>query len=130
MCIMLVPVALALELKETVSYGGMKIHYRCLLKIILRASSAKIVQLFKEGRKEHIKENEVVFKVFAAINKIWQINKKSLAKVKSDMIIMHPLPRVNEISSEVDSTSYAKYFQQAEYGLFVRMALLALMNKK
>ena len=63
------------------------------------------------------------------VKNLYQINKKSLSKVKSDMIIMHPLPRVNEIDSEVDKLPYAKYFKQAEYGLFVRMALLTLMKK-
>ena len=48
--------------------------------------------------------------------------KMSLAKDK--MIVMHPLPRVNEISVEVDSDPRAKYFEQAEYGVYVRMALI------
>ncbi len=40
------------------------------------------------------------------------------------MIIMHPLPRVNEIAIEVDSDKRAIYFKQAEYGMYVRMALI------
>jgi aspartate carbamoyltransferase catalytic subunit len=44
---------------------------------------------------------------------------------KSNMIILHPLPRVNEIDIEVDSDPRAAYFKQAEYGMYVRMALLA-----
>ncbi|RII34915.1 aspartate carbamoyltransferase [Clostridium chromiireducens] len=43
---------------------------------------------------------------------------------KDDMIVMHPLPRVNEIASEVDEDSRASYFKQAEYGMYVRMALM------
>ena len=43
-----------------------------------------------------------------------------LKKMKSDAMIMHPLPRVDEISSDVDSTSHAKYFKQAEYGVYTR----------
>src|SRR5471030_1013134 len=43
---------------------------------------------------------------------------------KDDMIIMHPLPRVNEIAYEVDEDSRASYFKQAEYGMYVRMALM------
>jgi len=43
---------------------------------------------------------------------------------KDDMIIMHPLPRVNEIAYEVDEDSRASYFKQAEYGMYVRMALI------
>ena len=52
------------------------------------------------------------------------INKEKLEKAKSDMIILHPLPRVNEISVEVDKDPRAAYFKQAKYGMFVRMALI------
>jgi len=43
---------------------------------------------------------------------------------KSDMIVLHPLPRVNEISVEVDKDPRACYFKQAKYGMYVRMALI------
>lgn len=46
---------------------------------------------------------------------------------KDDMIVMHPLPRVNEISTEVDDDPRAAYFQQANFGRFVRMALILKM---
>lgn len=52
------------------------------------------------------------------------IDVKKLESAKSDMIILHPLPRVNEISVEVDSDPRAAYFRQAKYGMFVRMALI------
>jgi len=52
------------------------------------------------------------------------VNNEKLEKAKSDMIILHPLPRVNEISVEVDSDPRACYFKQAKYGMFVRMALI------
>lgn len=47
-----------------------------------------------------------------------------VAKLKGDAIIMHPLPRVNEIDPEIDKDSRAAYFRQAQNGLYVRMALL------
>lgn len=47
-----------------------------------------------------------------------------MESAKSDMIVMHPLPRVNEIAVEIDSDPRAAYFRQARYGMFVRMALL------
>jgi len=50
-----------------------------------------------------------------------------LNKMKDDAIIMHPLPRLDEISPEVDNTKNAKYFQQAEYGKYTRAALLGLL---
>ncbi len=43
------------------------------------------------------------------------------------MIIMHPLPRVNEISTTVDDDPRAAYFPQAKYGMFIRMALILKM---
>ncbi|MDT8394414.1 MAG: aspartate carbamoyltransferase [Bacteroidales bacterium] len=48
-----------------------------------------------------------------------------LASAKQNMKVLHPLPRVNEISEDVDSSQYAYYFQQARNGVYVRMALLA-----
>ncbi len=56
------------------------------------------------------------------------LKKEHLNKMKSESIIMHPLPRVDEIETEVDSDPRAKYFEQAKNGLFVRMALLKLIN--
>lgn len=44
---------------------------------------------------------------------------------KNDMIVMHPLPRVNEIATEVDQDDRAVYFKQAKYGMYVRMALIS-----
>jgi carbamoyl-phosphate synthase/aspartate carbamoyltransferase/dihydroorotase len=49
---------------------------------------------------------------------------------KDRMIVMHPLPRVGEISIEFDSDPRAVYFRQMEYGLYVRMALLAMVLGK
>ena len=50
-----------------------------------------------------------------------------LKKAKEDLVVLHPLPRVDEIAVEVDSTPFAKYFEQARNGVVVRMALLALV---
>jgi len=48
-------------------------------------------------------------------------------KLKKGAIIMHPLPRVDEISSEVDNTPAARYFKQAYYGVPVRMAIISMI---
>lgn len=53
------------------------------------------------------------------------LDTKKMKSAKSDMIVMHPLPRVNEIDVEVDKDKRAAYFKQAEYGMYVRMALIA-----
>ena len=50
-----------------------------------------------------------------------------LKQMKDDCIILHPLPRIDEISTDVDKTKNAKYFKQAEYGKYTRAALLGLM---
>lgn len=52
---------------------------------------------------------------------------KKLEKSKSDLIVMHPLPRVNEIATEVDDDPRAKYFDQVQNGRFMRMALILKM---
>jgi len=55
------------------------------------------------------------------------VNKEILSYMPEKSIIMHPLPRVNEISREVDSDPRAAYFRQAQNGLYVRMALLKMV---
>jgi aspartate carbamoyltransferase catalytic subunit len=58
------------------------------------------------------------------------ITPETLQSAKEQMIVMHPLPRVGEISMEVDNDPRAAYFRQMEYGLYVRMALLAMVLGK
>jgi len=57
------------------------------------------------------------------------INKALAQKMKKGAVILHPLPRVNEIDQEVDILSQAKYFKQTYYGLLIRMALLKKICK-
>ena len=52
------------------------------------------------------------------------LDKKKMKLAKKDMYVLHPLPRVNEISVEVDDDPRAAYFKQAQYGVYVRMALI------
>ena len=52
------------------------------------------------------------------------LTREKMALAKEDMIVLHPLPRVNEISVEVDDDPRAAYFKQAQYGVYVRMALI------
>jgi len=53
------------------------------------------------------------------------LTKEKMEAAKKEMIVLHPLPRVNEIAPEVDGDNRAVYFKQAKYGMYVRMALLA-----
>ncbi len=52
------------------------------------------------------------------------LDAKKMEYAKKDMLVLHPLPRVNEISTEVDNDPRAVYFKQAEFGVYVRMALI------
>lgn len=52
------------------------------------------------------------------------LTKAKMELAKKDMLVLHPLPRVNEISTEVDDDPRAAYFRQAQYGVYVRMALI------
>jgi aspartate carbamoyltransferase catalytic subunit len=58
------------------------------------------------------------------------VDKAFMDTAPSDMIVLHPLPRVDEISTDVDNDPRAAYFRQMENGMYVRMALLALVMGK
>jgi len=64
---------------------------------------------------------------YAKVKGVYRIDLKTLVDAKKDLIILHPLPRVDEIAAEVDGTPQARYFQQVWNGIVVRMALLALV---
>jgi len=64
---------------------------------------------------------------YAKVKGSYKIDNMTLKSAKKDMIVLHPLPRVDEISAEVDSTAHARYFQQVWNGVVTRMALLALI---
>ncbi len=74
-------------------------------------------------QKERFPNDEEYHKVASSYN----VSSKILQGVKEDFVIMHPLPRVDEITPDVDDTSYAKYFEQAGNGVPVRMALLDML---
>lgn len=56
------------------------------------------------------------------------LDKEKMKMAKNNMIVLHPLPRVNEISPEVDSDSRASYFKQVKYGMYARMALMSKLT--
>ena len=69
-------------------------------------------------------------KVYESVKSAYVINPQVMAKAKERMIVMHPLPRVGEITPDFDDDPRAAYFRQMEYGLYVRMALLAMVLGK
>ena len=66
---------------------------------------------------------------YVRLKDFYILDKAKMRLAKSDMLVLHPLPRVNEISVEVDEDPRAAYFKQVQYGVYVRMALiLTLLN--
>lgn len=61
---------------------------------------------------------------YVRLKDFYILDKAKMALAGPDMLVLHPLPRVNEISVEVDSDPRAAYFKQVQYGLYVRMALI------
>ena len=67
---------------------------------------------------------------YERLKDVYILTKAKLKNAKSDLSIMHPLPRVNEISTDVDDDERASYFEQAENGRYIRMALILKLLKK
>jgi aspartate carbamoyltransferase catalytic subunit len=66
---------------------------------------------------------------YARQKQVFTLDVPKLKSAKADLIIMHPLPRVDEITTQVDDDPRAVYFKQANYGMYVRMALiLSVLN--
>ncbi len=74
-------------------------------------------------QKERFPDEEEYLKVKGS----YVVGLDMLKRMKDDAIILHPLPRIDEISAEVDNTKNAKYFKQAEYGMHTRAALLGMI---
>jgi aspartate carbamoyltransferase catalytic subunit len=93
----------------------------------------------KETTKLNLKDCDVIYvtriqkerfpdpQEYERIRGAYILNMNSLEGIMDKAIIMHPLPRVSEISKEIDATKYARYFEQARNGIPVRMALLCLV---
>lgn len=67
---------------------------------------------------------------YQKIKHIFVLTAKMLENVRPNLSVLHPLPRVSEITTDVDTTKHAYYFEQAENGLYVRQALLAMVLGK
>ena len=118
--------------KSTLCYQLKKelgFNYVSLDDIRLREQATSDPELFLQLHPwpliiDEIQYVPVLFNVIESI-----VNKEKLENAKEDLCIMHPLPRVNEISVDVDDDKRACYFKQAKYGKFIRMALiLKLLN--
>ncbi len=67
---------------------------------------------------------------YERLKDVYLLDAEKMKNAKQDMIVMHPLPRVKEIAKEVDYDPRAKYFKQARYGMFIRMALILKLLEK
>ncbi len=85
-------------------------------------SSLDVLYVTRIQRERFHDENE-----YRKVAGQYHITADLLERADDDLIVMHPLPRVDEIAPEVDETTHAKYFQQAHNGVPVRMALLDLL---
>lgn len=73
------------------------------------------------------KERFASIRRYDLVKNSFVLNKALMKQLNPDAVVMHPLPRVNEISQEIDSDPRAAYFRQAKNGLFIRMALLKIL---
>ena len=78
-----------------------------------------ILYMSRVQRERFINEEE-----YLRLKDFFILTRDKLDKAKDDMIVMHPLPRVNEISTDVDEDPRAVYFNQVKFGMYVRMALI------
>ncbi len=97
-------------------------EYNSLERVLGETDVLYVTRVQKE-RFEDLQAYEQVKDAFVVTPEIMQ-------RAKDEMIVMHPLPRVGEISEAVDDDPRAAYFRQMEYGLYVRMALLAMVLGK
>ena len=67
---------------------------------------------------------------YIRLKDVYILDKQKMEKAKKDLCILHPLPRVNEISTEIDEDPRAAYFRQAEYGKYMRMAIILKLLKE
>ncbi|MEE9217215.1 MAG: aspartate carbamoyltransferase [Anaerolineales bacterium] len=111
------------ELLTELTREGMEQRAHTTLSPVLPETDVLYVTRVQKERFEDLEE-------YAAVKDAYVISPETLEDAKEEMIVMHPFPRVGEISMEVDDDPRAAYFRQMEYGLYVRMALLAMVLGK
>lgn len=101
------------------------ISYREVIKLEEVISELDFLYMTRVQKERFFNEEDYI-----RLKDFYILDKKKLDMAKETMQVLHPLPRVNEISVEVDDDPRAAYFKQVQYGLYVRMALiLTLLNK-
>lgn len=111
------------EILEEVDGHGIPQREERALEAVLAETDVLYVTRVQKERFENMDDYE-------AVKSLYVITPETMAQAREEMILMHPLPRVGEISMEVDDDPRAAYFRQMEYGLYTRMALLAMVLGK
>ncbi|MCF7833869.1 MAG: aspartate carbamoyltransferase [Candidatus Pacebacteria bacterium] len=114
--------ALPKEYTDSLQKNGVNFKEMNTLKDGLKDADILYMTRVQKERFENAEDYEKVKDLFI-------LKKEHLAEMKKNAIIMHPLPKINEIELEVDSDPRASYFRQAENGLYVRMAMLEYVLK-
>jgi aspartate carbamoyltransferase catalytic subunit len=117
--ILRMPPDLVAELKAR----GMAIQEHASLEAVLPETDVLYVTRVQKERFEDPA-------VYESVKGAFVITPETMQSAKDQMVVMHPLPRVGEISMELDADPRAAYFRQMEYGLYTRMALLAMVLGK
>lgn len=95
------------------------IGYEEVIRLEDRIGELDLLYMTRVQRERFFNEEDYV-----RLKDFYILDKEKLTLAQKDMLILHPLPRVNEISVEVDDDPRAVYFKQAQYGVYVRMALI------
>lgn len=113
------------EVKEEVSMNNPKIGFQETALLEEALPRADVLYITRIQKERFFNEED-----YLRLRDTYVLSKGKMALAKKDMIIMHPLPRINEISLEVDADPRAVYFQQVRFGMFVRMALIIKLLEK
>jgi len=130
------------------SFNGIKLNYvspeilRMPQEVMDEVAKRNVPQAEYSSLEEVLPETDVLYVTrvqkerfedpaeYEKVKGAYVIDPAVMKPAKKDMIVMHPLPRVTEISMDFDDDPRAAYFRQMEYGLYVRMALLAMVLGK
>jgi aspartate carbamoyltransferase catalytic subunit len=107
------------EVLDTIKERIRVVEKRTIEEVLPRLDVLYVTRIQKERFPDAVE--------YAKVKGSYKVDLKLLESAKKDMIILHPLPRIDEITAEVDATPHARYFQQVWNGIVTRMTLLALI---
>lgn len=99
------------------------IEYECAERMEDVIDTADILYMTRVQKERFFNEQDYI-----RLKDSYILDKEKMRLAKKDMIVLHPLPRVNEISYEVDSDPRAAYFKQVKFGMYARMSLMAKLT--